>query len=107
MAICKNEPSIIYIHIHKSPHTKEGRNVEACMNHNLQTAAVSNKMANGVFCGAIRHSSLSNCYYRCKHTISFMPIKKYSLPVSVVMQLINTRENYVKILQLNFIQIRH
>jgi len=87
---------------------KEGRNVEACMNHNLLTAAVSNKMANGVFCGAVRltHSSLSNCYCRCIHTTSFMPIKKYSLPVSIVMQLLNTQENYVKILQLNFIQIR-
>ena len=40
------------IHLHTSPHTKEGRNVEASMNHNHQTAAVSNKMANGVFCGA-------------------------------------------------------
>lgn len=58
MAICKNESSIIYIHIHTSPHTKEGRNIEACTNHNHQTTAVSNKVANGVFCDAVQTNTL-------------------------------------------------
>ena len=43
-----------HTHTHTSPHMKEGRNVEACMNHNHQTAAVSNKIANVVLCGAVQ-----------------------------------------------------
>lgn len=81
MAISKNESSIICIHIHTSPHTKEGRNVEACKKHNHQTAAVSNKMANGVFCGAVQ----TNTFFTFKlllqiHTQNFIHAHKKVQP---------------------------